>query len=66
MTSSATMGPRATEIRPATPIIPIERANLSTGAKSEHIVKVAVILMPQPTPVRALKMIGKDPASLIR
>ncbi len=66
ITSSASMGPSALERIPAKPIIPIEWANFSTGAKSEHIVKVAVMLTPQPIPINARKTIGKYPASLMR
>ena len=64
--SSASSGPKAQERRPATPIMPMECANLSTGAKSEQIVIVAVMLIPHPIPVSALKITGRRPASWIR
>ena len=58
MISSPNKGPRAADSRPETPMIPMERAKRDTGARSEQIVMVAVILIPHPIPVNALKISG--------
>ena len=64
MSSSARSGPKALATSPATPMMPIDRARLAAGAKSEQTPIVAVMPTPQPTPETARRRRGNAPASL--